>query len=94
MRAKECAELYDYMNQNPPPLDGLVVKCVHKHLTACNLMFERGFLSHDRVDVHVLDNTSKGFVFFRDWLQLLLDKVCHGTQYWCCIPSVYLFMFY
>lgn len=78
-------ELYEYMNQNPPLLDVPVVKCVHKYLTACNLMFERGFLSHDRVskeDVHVLDNISKGFVFFCDWLQILLDEgpyVCHGT---------------
>ena len=60
-------ELYDYVNQSPPPLDVPIVKCVHKYLTAYNLIFERGFLSHDRVslkDDHVIKNISKWFLFF------------------------------
>ena len=45
------------------------------YLEACNLLFEQGFLSHDRVrsaDAKVLVNIDKGFSYFTDWLDSLL----------------------
>ena len=45
------------------------------YLEACNLLFEQGFLSHDRVrsaDAKVQVNINKGFKYFTDWRDFLL----------------------
>ena len=45
------------------------------YLEACNLLFEQGFLSHDRVrsaDAKVQVNINKGFKYFTDWRDSLL----------------------
>lgn len=63
--------------KQPCPYDTPSVKCVIKYLTACNLVFERGFLSHDKVSAKestVLDNVRKGFTFFSDWLESILQE--------------------
>lgn len=61
-----------HANQDSPS-----VKYTLKYLTACNMMFERGLLSHERVSSHdtkVIDNISSGYSFFSDWLQKTLAK--------------------
>ena len=68
-------ELNSYISQNPPPTDAPSVRCTLKYLTGCNLLFERGLLSHDRVhakDTRVVENVTKGYSFFSDWLNSLL----------------------
>ena len=68
-------ELHWYTHQDPPPEDVLATKETLLYLEACNLLFEQGFLSHDRVrsaDAKVLTNINKGFSYFTDWLDSLL----------------------
>ena len=70
-------ELYSYVNQIPPPADAPSVKCTLKYLTACSQLFEQGFLSHKRVSIkerEVLVNIEKGFCFFSEWLQSIIDE--------------------
>ena len=68
-------ELHSYVTQNPPPTDAPSARCTLKYLTSCNLLFEQGLLSHDRVhakDIKVIENVRKGYSFFSDWLSNLL----------------------
>ena len=68
-------ELQSYITQNPPPADTPSVRCTLKYLTACNMLFEQGLLSHDRVhvkDVKVIENIKVGYSFFSSWLSNLL----------------------
>ena len=70
-------ELYSYVNQIPPPADAPSVKCTLKYLTACSQLFEQGFLSHKRVSIkerEVLVNIEKGFCFFSEWPQSIIDE--------------------
>ena len=70
-------ELNGYIQSNPPPCDTPMVKATLKYLTACNQLFEKGFLSHDKVsgtDAKVLDSIKMGFSFFSTWLKSLLDE--------------------
>ena len=60
-----------YCNQTPPPEDSASAKLTLKFLEACNKIFERGLLSHDKVtspDSHVVTNITEGFKFFSTWL--------------------------
>ena len=62
---------------DPVPVDAPLVKCTLKYLSACNLLFERGILSHGKVtikDKTILENMSTGYAFFSDWLKSLLDE--------------------
>ena len=46
-----------------------------KYLEACNKMFERGFLSHDRIsdmNSEVLRSINEGFQFFVNWSNEIL----------------------
>ena len=68
-------ELHSYITQNPPPTDTPSVQCTLKYLNGCNMLFEQGLLSHDRVhakDVKVIENIKVGYSFFSDWLRNLL----------------------
>ena len=70
-------ELHSYATKNPVPNDAPSVKMTSRYLTACNQLFERGFLSHDKVSIakmEVLDNIIKGYKFFSGWFQSLLDE--------------------
>ena len=74
-------ELNSYITKNPVPNDAPSVKMTLKYLTACNQLFEQGFLSHEKVsatNMEVLDNIKRGYNFFSKWLQSLPDegKVC------------------
>ena len=47
------------------------------YLQSLNYLFERGFLSHDRItsiDSHVLAGMEYGYQFFSEWLDELLDE--------------------
>ena len=70
-------ELFSYVSTEPPPCDAPSVKCTLKYLTACNQLFEQGLLSHGRVslkDTKILDSIKKGYSFFSNWLQSLLEE--------------------
>ena len=42
-------ELYSHIHQDPPPADVNTTVETHKFLKACNMLFEEGFLSHEKV---------------------------------------------
>ena len=68
-------ELNSYISKNLQPSEAPSVRCTLKYLTGCNMLFERGLLSHDRVhakDTRVIQNVKKGYSFFSDWLSRLL----------------------
>jgi hypothetical protein len=47
------------------------------YLQALNYLFERGFLSHDKItslDSHVLSGMEYGYEFLSDWLDELLGQ--------------------
>ncbi|XP_065889322.1 uncharacterized protein [Dysidea avara] len=70
-------ELHWYINQQPSPADAGTAMETLEYLEACNLLFERGFLSHDRVrstSAEVLQNINNGFSYFTNWLDSLLTK--------------------
>lgn len=54
----------------PPKLDNADTSEVLKYLEACNLLFEQGSLSHS----DVLKNIDKGFCYFAEWLNSILER--------------------
>ena len=71
------SELYHHI---PPPSDKQHVQATLDYLEASSLVFEKGFLSHDRVmslESEVFKNISLGFKFFSGWLDALLRKVSY-----------------
>jgi len=70
-------ELYSYIHQDPSPPDVATTIEAHRYLEACNLIFERGFLCHEKVtgmDSSVLKNISNGFDYFSSWISNLLSE--------------------
>jgi len=70
-------ELYSYIHQNPSPTDAATTIETHRYLEACNQIFEKGFLCHDKIcglDSTVLHNISNGYKYFSTWLSLLLSE--------------------
>ena len=70
-------ELHWYVHQDPPPADASMTSETLAYLEACHLLFEQGFLSHERIrnlDSEVLKNISKGYEYFSGWLTSILDK--------------------
>jgi len=66
-----------YVNQDPPPHDANTTCETLAYLEACNLLFEQGFLSHDRIrstGSDVIENINKGYQYFTRWLDSILDK--------------------
>ena len=64
-------ELHSFVATVPRPVGADETKYTLKFLEACNLMFENGFLSHDRVSIsnkQVMANIDKGYEFFCNWL--------------------------
>lgn len=69
-------ELYSHTKSNPQPLDVDSTRCTLQYLEACNRIFERGFLSHERVlsvDSKVIESISVGFKFFCEWLDKTIE---------------------
>ena len=65
------------MNQDPPPADAAEVQETLAYLEACSLLFEQGFLSHDRIrnlESEILQNITKGYDYFSGWLTSLLKE--------------------
>jgi len=61
-------------NQVPPPDDELEVAETLAYFEACHLIFEHGFLSHDKIsslDCEILENITKGYKYFTEWLNSL-----------------------
>ena len=59
------SELHQYITKDPPPDDADSVKLTLQYLEACKKIFEKGFLSHDKicdVDSPVLHYCSRIFV--------------------------------
>lgn len=60
-----------------------------EYLEACNLSFERGFLSHDRIrgiNSDIIKNINKGYHYFSGWLTDLIE---HG-MYMLTTTSVHI----
>ena len=65
------SELFSYTKSDPPPDDVDSTQCTLRYLEACNQLFERGLLSHERVhnkDTTLIENVQHGYQFFCDWL--------------------------
>ncbi len=65
------------MNQDHLPPDASSVNLTLQYLTACNSIFEQGFLSHKKVSINeqeVLKNIQQGFAFYSGWLKSILDE--------------------
>ena len=65
-------ELYTHMNPafGDPPHDIREIRQTHQYLTACQNLFEKGFLSHKKIDEEnsdVLHNIMYGYRFFETW---------------------------
>ena len=70
-------ELYDYSHQTPEPKDSSSAKLTLSYLEACNKIFERGLLSHDKVatpDCRVVLNLQEGYDFFTKWLDKIYEQ--------------------
>ena len=70
-------ELYAYVHQDPPPADVETTRETMKYLEACNNLFEKGFLCHEKItssDSTVLQNISNGYNYFTTWLSTLLSE--------------------
>ena len=79
-------ELFWYVNQYPPPDDASEVQETLAYLEACSLIFERGFLSHDRIrnlDSEILQNITKGYDYFSGWLTSILKEGTVLIRYFC-----------
>ena len=71
------SELYSYCHQTPTPRDSFSAKLTLSYLEACNKVFERGLLSHDKVtssDCKVILNIQEGYQFFTKWLDEIYEK--------------------
>lgn len=69
-------ELFSYTKSDPPPTDVDSTRCTLQYLESCNLLFEKGFLSHERVqnvDSKIIKNIQVGFKFFCDWLDNIIE---------------------
>ena len=64
------SEIFRYITECPEENDARL-----KYLEACNKLFERGFLSHDRITdmkSDVLKSIDEGFQFFVNWSNEIL----------------------
>jgi len=71
------SELHWYANQNPPPADYMKTLETLQYLTACHNLFEKGFLSHEKIaslNSEAIQNIDTGYQYFASWLSDILDK--------------------
>lgn len=69
-------ELYHYVNQSPAPDDAFSATITLRYLESCSNLFEKGFLSHQTINLRNQDtlvNIQKGFDFFVQWIDSLLE---------------------
>ena len=70
-------ELFWYANQTPHPDDAPEVSETLAYLKVCHLLFEGGFLSHNRIrsmDYDIMKNITKGYKYFSSWQSSILDE--------------------
>ena len=93
------SELYSYSHQTPVPSDSFSAQLTLSYLKACNLIFEQGLLSHDKVtssDCQVIHNIQEGYQFFTNWLDEIyaegevLVRLC---AYVCVLVCMYTWMY-
>ena len=80
------SELHQYTTQDPEPEDVNSVKLTLQYLEACNRLFEKGCLSHEKIcdtGSPVLDSISMGFSYFLKWHEAL-SKI---RKYLKCLSS-------
>ena len=75
-KAEVLRKLYIYMNPQYglPPYDQANVQQTHEYLRACNMLFENGFLSHDKIrdeNADVLTSIQEGYSFFPRWYEAI-----------------------
>ena len=83
------SELYSYSHQTPAPRDSVSAKLTLHYLEACNKLFERGLLSHDKVTsstCQVIVNIEEGYQFFTKWLDEIYEKGTH--VYYSCVTCI------
>lgn len=71
------AELGEHIDSQANTLSTSSDQMTLNYLQALNYLFERGFLSHDKItfmDSHVLSGMEYGYQFFSDWLDELLGQ--------------------
>ena len=66
-------KLHWYVHQDPPPLDAATTSETLLYLEACNLLFEQGLLSHDRIRSMDSDVLNKGYSYFTAWLDSVFE---------------------
>ena len=74
------AELGEHIDSHENPADTRHDQMTLNYLQSLNYLFERGFLSHDKItstDSHVLDGMEYGYEFFSEWL---LDEGKYGKE--------------
>ena len=74
------SELHQYTTQVSEPEDVNSVKLTLQYLEACNRIFEKGFLCHEKIcdtDSPVLHSISTGFSYFLKWHKKLSKKCRH-----------------
>ncbi|XP_014670998.1 PREDICTED: uncharacterized protein LOC106811792 [Priapulus caudatus] len=67
----------------PQPSNAATTIMTKDYLQACNLVFENGLLSHEMIDRNhpkTMDNIRKGYQFFEDWLETLLDEISQQRE--------------
>ena len=67
------SELYNHVNQQPPKSDKPTVQATLSYLEACSNLFEKEFLTHDRVislDSEVIKDSNS----FQDGLICVITK--------------------
>ena len=85
-------ELVHYANQDPAPHDANATCETLAYLEACNLLFEQGFLSHDRIrgtNSDVIKNINRGYEYFSKWLDSILKKGKQTLQSYFCHIQVF-----
>ncbi len=68
------AELFEHGSSTDGGKAEESVMLVHQYLSACNKLFERGFLSNDKVteeNLEILNNIHEGFKYFENWWEAL-----------------------
>ena len=71
------SELHRYVDEHPNAVDAIPTSKTLQYLEGCNAIFERGFLSHDKImDMNstVLKSIDHGFKFFTNWMDQILKE--------------------
>ncbi len=83
------AELEEYALQTPIPVDSQSVMQTVMYLKACNQLFEQGILFKSgfirSTQSPVLVNINKGFQYFSEWADSLIQEGTYNESYTCTL---------